>query len=315
MPPRPSQPALRIDLSAVIVSVVDDQPLVLVTGPEARPALPSADFDAADDDTLELGMRRVVRTQTGVEVAYLEQLYTFGDARRSERERLLTVAYLALTRQPRATGPCGAAGGDWVRAYDLFPWEDHRDGAAAAEDAIERRLRRWAGRDDARRERAGTAFGLDGSPWDPARVLERYELLYEVGLGEEVAADRGLARATKAGRPLRGDDRRIVATALGRLRGKLTYRPVVFELLPATFTLSALQACVEALVGRRLHAPNFRRLVETTGLVEGTGTRVAGATGRPAELHRFRREVLRERPAPGLRLLRSERGLTRPPNR
>jgi hypothetical protein len=94
----------------------------------------------------------------------------------------------------------------------------------------------------------------------------------------------------------------VLASALGRLRGKLRYRPVVFELLPRAFTLLALQRTVEALAGRRLHKQNFRRLVEAGGLVEGTGRRTAGASGRPAELFRFRREVLRERPAPGVGL-------------
>jgi hypothetical protein len=67
------------------------------------------------------------------------------------------------------------------------------------------------------------------------------------------------------------DHRRILATALGRLRGKLKYRPVVFELLPPTFTLFQLQRVVEALAGVRLHKQNLRRLVETGGLVESTG--------------------------------------------
>ena len=98
------------------------------------------------------------------------------------------------------------------------------------------------------------------------------------------------------------DHRRLIATALGRLRGKLKYRPVVFELLPATFTLLRLQRVVEALAGVRLHKQNFRRLVETGGLVEGTGQIEPAQVGRPAELFRFRREVLRERRAPGVGL-------------
>jgi hypothetical protein len=96
------------------------------------------------------------------------------------------------------------------------------------------------------------------------------------------------------------DHRRILASALGRLRGKLKYRPVVFELLPATFTLLRLQRVVEALAGVRLHKQNMRRLVETGGLVEGTGRLESQTGGRPAELFRFRRDVLRERPAPGV---------------
>jgi hypothetical protein len=98
------------------------------------------------------------------------------------------------------------------------------------------------------------------------------------------------------------DHRRILATALGRLRGKLKYRPVVYELLGEEFTLSALQRAVEAIEGVALHKPNFRRAVERTGLVEGLGRMDADTGGRPAELFRFRRELLTARPAPGLTL-------------
>jgi hypothetical protein len=94
----------------------------------------------------------------------------------------------------------------------------------------------------------------------------------------------------------------MLATALGRLRGKIKYRPVVFELVPPTFTLLRLQRVVEALAGIRLHKQNFRRLLEKGGLVEGTGLLDRETGGRPAELFRFRREVLRERRAPGIGL-------------
>jgi hypothetical protein len=103
------------------------------------------------------------------------------------------------------------------------------------------------------------------------------------------------------------DHRRILASALGRLRGKLKYRPVVFELLPASFTLLELQQTVEALAGQELHKQNFRRLVETAGLVERTARVRRETGGRPAALFRFRRDVLRERPAPGMGLPRGWR--------
>ena len=106
------------------------------------------------------------------------------------------------------------------------------------------------------------------------------------------------------GRPLVLDHRRIAAAALERLRGKLTYRPVVFEVLPECFTLSRLQQVVEAFAGQALHKQNFRRLVALANLVEPTGEADPKTGGRPAELYRFRREVLRERPAPGLGLRR-----------
>ena len=97
------------------------------------------------------------------------------------------------------------------------------------------------------------------------------------------------------------DHRRILATAIARLRGKMKYRPVVFELMPPNFTLLELQRVVEAISGVRLHKQNFRRLIEAQGLVEGTGKFASTARGRPAELFRFRREVLAERPVAGVR--------------
>jgi hypothetical protein len=145
-------------------------------------------------------------------------------------------------------------------------------------------------------------FGV-GAPWDPERVLERYELLYEARLVGEAwtdAGERSPGHATLIGRPMAFDHRRILSTAIGRVRGKLKYRPLIFELLPPTFTLSRLQRVAEALAGVRLHKQNFRRLVERGGLVEGTGRVELSTGGRPAELFRFRREVLRERPAPGV---------------
>jgi hypothetical protein len=103
------------------------------------------------------------------------------------------------------------------------------------------------------------------------------------------------------------DHRRMVATALGRVRGKIQYRPVIFELLPATFTLFKLQRVVEALAGLRLHKQNFRRLVDRAGLVEGVGRFDDQTGGRPAELFRFRRELLRERPTHGVGLPQARR--------
>jgi len=109
--------------------------------------------------------------------------------------------------------------------------------------------------------------------------------------------DRGLpfGNGTAVGTELSWDHRRIVATALGRLRGKLKYRPVVFELLPETFTLLQLQRTVEALTGMRLHKQNFRRLVENGRFLEPTRSFERLARGRPAKLFRFRKEVVRAR--------------------
>jgi hypothetical protein len=101
---------------------------------------------------------------------------------------------------------------------------------------------------------------------------------------------------------MRYDHRRIAATAIARLRGKIKYRPVIFELMADDFTLTELQTTVEAISGRHLHKQNFRRLVEGAELVEPTGMSISKTAGRPAALFRFRRQILDERPAPGLKV-------------
>jgi hypothetical protein len=98
------------------------------------------------------------------------------------------------------------------------------------------------------------------------------------------------------------DHRRILATGIARLRAKIKYRPVVFELMPPQFTLLQLQRAVEALAGRRLHKQNFRRLIEQQELVEETGAIAAEPRGRPAKLFRFRRAVVAERAVGSTRL-------------
>lgn len=316
-----SKPSLVVGLNAAIVAVTDESPRLLTVersghdlgdGGRDEPALPFGPLDPAGHRTLELGLRGWVREQTGLDLGYAEQLYTFGDRHRDPRERaggprVISIAYLALVREGRVAG---AGRARWRGFYEFLPWEDGRGGRPALVDSvIAPALARWAqqpadtkGR-RARRERADITFGLRGATFDNERVLERYELLYEAGLVSEARRDRRRGARSKdasLGEPMALDHRRLMATALGRLRGKLKYRPVVFELLPPTFTLLRLQRVVEALAGVPLHKQNFRRLVETGGLVEGTGVVEPQGIGRPAELFRFRREVLRERRAAGV---------------
>lgn len=300
MTARPEDPALTLTLDAAIVAVTGSRPKILTVRDNkvGMPALPAGPL-GPEDATLELALRRWIHDQAGIAVGYAEQLYTFGDLGRGPAAvrdtRALSVAYLALVREEQP-----AADAAWIDWYDLLPWEDHREGPPLAlEDGVRPALAEWAGDDEQRRNRVTAAFGGEGR-WDGIRVLDRYELLYEAGLVAETGPAEEFTSASATGRAMAFDHRRIVATALGRLRGKLTYRPVVFELLADTFTLLMLQHTVEALGGVRLHKQNFRRLVERTHLVEGTGERTPSPAGRPAELFRFRSEVLLERPRPGL---------------
>jgi hypothetical protein len=312
--------AIGIELSAVIVAVVDESPQVLTVaapGSELR-ALPLGNLDPLAHPTLERGLRGWVAELTGLKLGYVEQLYTFGDRGRDPTaetpdRRLISISYLALTSASALAGPVDAGWRDW---YTLFPWEDWRGGRPnAIKTDILPSLEAWIGGTpdgalrDFRRDRVAMAFGAGRVSWDPSRTLDRYELLYEAGLVDESLRDPAnapcagkLGQDPAFGQPMARDHRRVLATAISRLRGKLTYRPVVFELMPESFTLLQLQRVVETLAGIRLHKQNFRRLVDRGGLVEPTGKRETRTGGRPAEHYRFRRKVLSERPAPGVGL-------------
>lgn len=328
-----------VGLTAVVVAVKRDEAMILTLGGDT-PALPFGAFEPYNHRTLELALRCWVEEQTRLKLGYVEQLYTFGNRHRDsgllrEQKRLITVGYLALVGQAAFQSTTSSY---WVNWYEFLPWEDHRRGRPETIDKeILPCLEGWSTQEgdpdeqEARKDRIRMAFGTDRIPWDPEKVLARFELLYEAGLVEESHRDwqdypeeerdqlpitqkrmgcpELLAMAKKMGRTMDQDHRRILASSLGRLRGKIKYRPVVFELVPEEFTLLNIQKVVEALSGVLLHKQNFRRLLLQGGLVKETPNKDSSNNGRPAALFRFRRGVLFERPAPGVGLPQRGRGV------
>ncbi|MGH6800716.1 MAG: NUDIX hydrolase [Methylocella sp.] len=304
---------IAADLIAVLVAVTSNDPRVLTI--QDRSALPSGPFELAHR-SLQAGLRAWVERQTGLPPGYVEQLYTFADRDRGGAgQHVISISYLGLTREQPASGEHEASWRSW---YSYFPWEDHRAGAPSIiETVLLPKLEAWAsaphnpGLRPDRRQRVAITFGRGGRTWNEELVLQRYELLYEAGLIPE--AVRGSSPGTMrqgvapgalpgTGQPMILDHRRILATGIARLRAKIKYRPVVFELMPETFTLLQLQRCVEALAGRLMHKQNFRRLIEQQELVEETGETTPDTGGRPAKLFRFRREVFAQRAIAGTKL-------------
>ncbi|RNI20438.1 NUDIX hydrolase [Flexivirga caeni] len=290
---------LQAELVAVVLTVNAGRPWVLAGG--EPPALPAGPLAAGE--SLQAGVREFARERSGFDLGYVEQLYTFADLGRSADDcRTVSISYLGLTRAP-IDGSARPA--DWSALYDLLPWEDRRHLTASGTDRlseeIELALRRWSGDLDERRDRCAFLFGYDDRPWRAEFALQRYELLWEAGLVAE-SPTAGRISALTAG-PMAHDHRRILATGLSRIRAKLQYRPVVFELMPESFTLLALQETVEAIAGQHIHKQNFRRSVEVQHeLVEPTGELSHDTGGRPARLYRFRGSVREERAQVGTKL-------------
>ena len=117
-------PAVTVDVA--IFSVIDDSLRILLIERKIPPhqgmwALPGGFVDI--DESLKHAAWRELREETGINAAYLEQFYTFGHPRRDPRERVITVAYLALLPPDKLTLEAGsdAERADWFDVTALPP--------------------------------------------------------------------------------------------------------------------------------------------------------------------------------------------------
>jgi 8-oxo-dGTP diphosphatase len=211
------RPALTVDI--VVFTLQENQLQVLLVQRGKEPfagmwALPGGFVQM--DESLEEAAHRELAEETGIQDAYLEQLYTYGDPGRDPRERVITVAYFALV-------PTGAP------------------------------FRREGGSDAAQAQ------------WFPASSLP----------------------------PLAFDHTEIARYALRRLRYKLEYTAVGFELLPEEFTLTQIQSTYEVVLGEKLDKRNFRRRILEADVIEPTPN-IHSGEGRPARLYRYRPDAVAE---------------------
>lgn len=138
---------------------------------------------------------------------------------------------------------------------------------------------------------------------DPGRdprgrvITVAYVALVAADIGLQAGDDAAEAawHAAAALPPLAFDHAAIVQYALQRLRYKLEYTAVGFELLPDEFTLGELQAAYEIVLGERLDKRNFRRRIVEAGVLEETDRfREGDAQGRPARLYRYQKNAVTE---------------------
>lgn len=163
-----------------------------------------------NDESLFAAVKRELHEEAGIEVNFLEQLYTFGDhVDRDPRFRVISVAYFALVNPAQ------------------FQVKADTD----AEDV------QW--------------FPIDELP----------DLAY--------------------------DHKEIVETAIRRLKNKLTYQPIGFDLLPAEFLFSELENLYCTILDREIDRRNFRKKILSFGFVEETERFASKKSGRPAKLFRF----------------------------
>ncbi|MFT9359726.1 NUDIX hydrolase [Acetobacter okinawensis] len=279
--PASAQPVLcETELVAVLVCISHNTPHILTL--EHGRSFPSGPL-MVEHRSLQKGMRNWVERQTGLKLGHTEQLYTFADPRHGHGHQMVRISYMAFIRENSEHALAAHS------IYDYFPWEDRRDPASTTVlHTIAGRLRLWASGNAQRWQRCATVFGLDGHHWNDELSLQRYELLWEAGL---VAESNWQNTPLLPGLSMVRDYRRILATALSRMRAKIRYTPAVFDLLPQQFTLLQLQQAMESLAGRFMHKQNFRRLVQQQKLVSRTAEYDSPVQGRPAQLYQFAPEM------------------------
>jgi 8-oxo-dGTP diphosphatase len=157
------------------------------------------------------------------------------------------------------------------------------------DDAARRELAEEAGLKNVFLEQLYTFGALNRDPRERVVSIAYYALVKLAEHETKAATDAAAARwfAVRKTPKLAFDHSDILATALTRLRGKLRYQPIGFELLPPKFTLSQIQHLYEAVLGVAIDKRNFRKkLLGFDLLMPLKETLMAGAH-RPAQLYRF----------------------------
>ncbi|MHA6531988.1 NUDIX hydrolase [Paenibacillus sp. BAC0078] len=213
------------------------------------------------DESLEDAARRELFTETNIDNIYMEQLYTWGEVQRDPRMRVISSAYMALVDRTALNVRAGddADAADWFKvAYDVL--ETSR-GEQANGYKQEQQIR----------------ITLTNESTTLTGVVKITEIVqgHVRRVEREITENDGFAF----------DHLKMIQYAIERLRGKVEYTDIIFNLMPPLFTLSELQRVYEIILGKELLAAAFRRKI--AGSVTETEEFTKDAGHRPSKLYRY----------------------------
>ena len=211
------------------------------------------------DESLEEGALRKLKEKTGIENVYLEQLYTFGEVDRDPRTRIISIGNLALISKDSIIYSENAENKEtkWFWVDKILEKKEVSDNYITKKYLLTLKCEDIKINYEVIEKTERTLI---------RKTTKRYRFLEE-GSTEELAFDHY----------------KILDLGIDRLRNKLEYTPIVFNLLPKLFTVKELQFVYEAIMGREIL--NFRR--KMGDMIIETEEKIEGKPFRPAQVFKF----------------------------
>lgn len=263
-PGRYERPALAVDM--LLFTIADDELKLLLIRRRDHPymgcwALPGGFVGI--HESVEEAMYRELKEETNVDRVYMEQLYTWGDVDRDPRMRVISVSYIALSPntaiRPRAGDDAQEVAWFTVKKQPLLDY----DGQGLKNEAY--------------------LLSLTSADRSVKIAYIVTEIRKKNGVLNMVETQ--MERFPGTTEQLAFDHQKAVNLALERLKNKVNYTPVAFNLMPEEFTLGQLQKVYEILLGKPLYKANFRKKVMP--MVQETEKKTENVKHRPSQFYRF----------------------------
>jgi 8-oxo-dGTP diphosphatase len=221
-------------------------------------ALPGGFVDI--NESLEEGAKRKLKEKTGIDNVYTEQLYTFGDVHRDKRTRVISVGNMALVEKSSIR----FQEEDSLKKSEWFWIDKTLISTKKLEQYIENRH-------------------LLSLKSNDGNIVMNYEVTEEIGRDIFRRKESTYKLLDNSTEELAFDHFKILDYGIDRLRNKVEYTPIAFNLLPRVFTVKELQNVYEAIMGREIL--NFRRKMGE--MIIETEEKIEGKPFRPAKVFKF----------------------------
>lgn len=217
---------------------------------------------------MEDSAKQCLYEKTGFSSSYLEQLYTFGETDRDPRGRIISTAYLALLDKSRQDNPFNKTGKTEKKSWFNLRYEllHSRESLSSNHPIL----------------LSTYELALNNESENITAIIEVQKTFINKALKQKIKIIHSDGIAF--------DHAEIIAYAIQRLRNKAEYSPIVFSLMPDTFTLTELQQVYEIILGKELFKANFRRKIYD--MVTETPEYKKDAGHRPSKLFRFNPKIL-----------------------